>query len=72
MSTRVVGFLILLEFSSDDEYTVAVASCCQLLAAAGPLEPLGRPVLCKNHKDLETVADLDRKRIMSATAHCFR
>ena len=50
--------LVLLEFSPKDEHPVAVSSRRELHDAAGALEPLRAPSLCKDDVDLETIADL--------------
>lgn len=52
------SFLILLEIPPNDEHAVAFATCCHLLHAPDPLEPLHRPTLGEHDKNLETVADL--------------
>ena len=52
------SFLILLEIPPNDEHAVAFATCCHLLHAPDPLEPLHRPTLGEDDKDLESVADL--------------
>ena len=59
------SFLILLEIPPNDEHAVAFATCCHLLHAPDPLEPLHGPALGEDDKDLEAVADLPEARKVS-------
>ena len=62
------SFLILLEIPPNDEHAVAFATCCHLLHAPDPLEPLHGPALGEDDKDLESVSDLSGVREVSHRA----